>query len=475
MGKTQIKKQSSKKKIIGWIAGILAAVVVLGLVAFSFLSDGGFFLRRTNVITTDDCEVDQAMLTYFTYLSYINFYNTYYSYITAFGLNPSVSLKAQLIPNSKTTWFENFENSAVAELSELLVYAQAAKAEGMTLTAEQIADIDAEIEEIKASEKEAGSSMSTAIGTTTGVSGVELSDIRRCIELTTLAYAYIEKLEDSFEYDDEKISAYYDEHAKDYETVDYLTYTVTAKLPDQADENYDEEKARLEAEAKESAAALAACTTEEAFKKWISDYLTADGKTEEEVEKAVSAIAKTGGIYTEGDKFSEWAFGGEAKAGDTFTSESGLTVYLLTKAPARDETPSKATVHALTFDSDEKANAALEAFNAGEKTAEAFEAIAKQNEITNSKFEDITVNTTSLDGDVIDWVFSGECAAGEHKLFALENTWCLVFVDEISDVATWEQAVKDDLLEEDMTAAYEALQEKYTVTVDTDAVRKLAI
>ena len=474
MGKKQQNKKTSKNKIIGWIAGILATVLILGLVVFSFLSDSGFFLRRTTVLSTDDCEVDQAMLTYYTYVAYVNFYNMYYSYLSAFGLSTGVSLKAQTIPNSTTTWFENFENSAVSELSQLMVYAQAAKAEGMTLTEEQVKAIDDEIEAIKASEKESDSTMSSAIGSTTGVPGVNLDDIRRCMELTTLASAYIDKLGDSFTYDDETVAKYYDEHAKEYQTVDYLTYTIAAKLPDQTAENYEEEKAALEAEAKAKADELALCKTEEDFKNWIKSYLTAGGKTEEEIESALTAAVKTGAVYTEGEKFSEWAFGGETKTGDTFKAESGLTVYLLTAAPARDETPSKATVHALTFDTAEAADEALSKFNAGEKTAEAFEKIAEELENPNSKFN-ITASSTSLDSDVVDWVFSAECEAGTHKLFALEKTWCLVFVDEISDEATWEQAVKSDLLDADMEKAYEELEEKYPVAIDTEAIRKLAI
>ena len=476
MGKNQKnQKKSSGKKVLGWIAGILAAVIVLGLVAFSFLNESWFFIRRTPVMTTESCEVDQAMLTYYTYIAYIGFLNTYYEYVSAFGLNTGLSLKAQTIPNSKTTWFENFENTAVSEVTTILVYAEAAKAEGLELTEEQRQEIEDEMTAIAESEKEYGSKIGSTIGSMTGVPGLTHEDIRRCLELNALAYAYNEKLVDSFEYDDAAIDAYFNEHLKELTAIDFMMYTVKAELPDQTAENYEEEKARLEEEAKAKAADLATCTTTEAFTAWITAELTAAGKTEEEIATAIKTATKTDIEYEAENAFCDWAFSTERSASDVYVSETGLTVYLLTKAPERDETPSDATVHALTFDTEEKANEALAAFEAGEKTAEAFEAIAEINEITNSKFEGITASSTTLDSAVIDWVFSDECASGAYKLVKLEKTWCLVFVDEISDVAVWKADAKNAMVSEDVEAAFKELEKKYPVTIDQDAVRKLAI
>jgi len=500
--KTAAAKKEKQKKAITIACVALCALLVLSLTVFSILTENGVFMRNTVVLATENCEVDQAMLSYFTYLTYQNFASTYGDYLSMFGLNSALPLKSQEA-GENYSWFQYFEDSAVESLENILVYAEAAKAAGKTLDADDLTAIDETIEEMKHTAKDHGMSLNTFLATNFGA-GVKEQDVRRAMELTTLATNYENELLESFDFDDDALLEYFNEHKKEYQYVDYLKYTIVSDLTtlDQTSETYEEDmEALFEANGK-LAEELAAITDEDAFKDWIKNHLEdvvydidsetdeeAIEKLKEEIEKDLEELLQEKVKYTDNDVM-DWIHD-EARNDVTFVEDDDdgtYVIYLLLEEPYAEEFPSSEELYILSFDKkghDDPAAAAADAldkFEASEKTAEDFEKLAEELKITDYKFNDVTSTKTSVPSVVLDWAFTPDRAAGEYTI--LEDTgkdddeddsvYYIVFVEEVSEDTAWEASVRNTLETEELQKVFDEFTAKYPVTKNQKAIDRLA-
>lgn len=162
------------------------------------------------------------------------------------------------------------------------------------------------------------------------------------------------------------MDTYFQEHAKNYETCDYATFTFS----------YEAQSAQTglyltQEEAANYAKSLETCKDLSAFQSWVSNYYKQSDQelSQLEIQQAVEKTYQENIGYTEGSAISEWIFDENAAVGDSqiFQSESSnsFTVCLLLTQPEREEAPTVNVRHILirsdSYASDEEAKAQAEA------------------------------------------------------------------------------------------------------------------
>jgi parvulin-like peptidyl-prolyl isomerase len=268
MGLYAPKKRKKQTPTWVWtltVVLILALLVVL--VVLSALSDSGYFLRWTTVARSENYSINGTTLSYYFYSNY-NIFGNYAKYL---GLDTSKSLKLQEYDKEKsTTWFDYFMDMTLEQLKTMLVYCEEAHARGIKLDDEDYKLIDENIETLKTKAAEEGYPVHTFTALMYGP-GVKIKDIRRALELSQLAAKCAEIIEEEISdgVTDEDVDAYYEEHKTDFWTADFLSYTFSAsKVSDDPSYDFEAEKAKVGKYANE----LFACTTEEAFRRYVAEY-----------------------------------------------------------------------------------------------------------------------------------------------------------------------------------------------------------
>ena len=321
MGKMKIS--NNKKKTNGgmpsWLLSLivgLVAVIVVGTCLASFVGSTGVIGRLSTAMKTENYTINQPMMSYFYQTAYSSFVSgTYYQTLGSYCSlnnatygNSGLSLDKQtigkgqydsiLVPaeyNGKT-WHEYFMDQAVATVEQVLVFCEVANERGIELTDEELENVKIAAQnlanEVRTSKDAYGSTPYAGLSDNACISaafgdGVKLSDVRKALELTSLAGKaqndVSEELLDKVTID--RINAEYEKNPKHYDLVDFLTYGFSvkydavskevlaeigedAKEADHKDEILAAYKTKI-AEAIEKAKALSAITDKDEFLKFV--------------------------------------------------------------------------------------------------------------------------------------------------------------------------------------------------------------
>ena len=331
MGKLKISKAKKNKNSRGssgipnWLLTTLVIIVVVAVLATcvgTFVASSGVAMRLSTAVTLDDYKVNGNMMSYFFQTTYMDFVNNYSSYMSYLSLDQYTSLKEQqfnpagsydsaFLGEFKGTWFDYFMTQTKDSVKNLLIYCSEADRLGITLNDEDQAEIDASIDTLLINIRSsygAGLSDATCISNVYG-KGVSKADVRKAMELSALASKAAQQISDDIEgaITDERINSEYDSNKRDYNLVDYFTYSFDVYYDDVVAEKYgdekkvedltDEEKAAVLALYKEKIAAahasakeLASKTTLDEFKAWVINY-AANNLYDENYETATEKIA----------------------------------------------------------------------------------------------------------------------------------------------------------------------------------------
>lgn len=479
------KKKEKRQGVILLVCVILVALLMIGVITYSKISDSGYFLRRSVAAETENYTVDGAMLTYFFY----NNYQQYASLASYLGIDTSQSLKAQAASFGTGTWFDYFMTMTRNSVNEILAVCEAAKAAGVSLDDDDQSSIDATIDTLRETAKSHGYTISQYFVTTLGANLKE-KDVRNCLELTTLASKYATQFTDSLTYTEEQCETYYSENKDSFDGVDFLTYTLSPEdfASEEGEEGGDDtegtetdETSGEETETDANTAAmqdyadrLAAASGTDEFSDIVKEYrMEVLGEDEETAQTycdgslTVTHALKTDASVT---NVADWAF--SASAGDTTSStdeESGdISVYFLTKAPYRDETTTRNVRHILlnvnSYDSEEACQTAAEAVYAEWESA-GF-TLDKFLELNEQYNEDSSVTNGGLyenvaPGDMVtefnDWLFDEARVPGDHGLISTSYGWHLMYYEGESDETVWQADAENAL----SSADYDALVEQY--------------
>ena len=317
MGKLKISKAKKNKKSRGssgipnWLLSTLVILVVVAVLATclgTVVASSGVAMRLSTAVSVDNYKIDGNMMSYFFQTTYMNFANNYSSYMSYLSLdqysslkdqqfNPEGSYDAAFLGEFSGTWFDYFMSQTKDSVKNLLIYCKEADKLGITLTDEDQATIDTELETLLINIRSsygAGLSDATCIANVYG-NGVSKSDVRKAMELSTLASKVAQKISDDIEgaITDERINSTYDSNKLDYNLVDYFSYTFDVYYDDVVAEKFGDEKkvADLTADEKAdvlilykekiaaahaSAKELATKTTLADFQAWVVNYAAND-------------------------------------------------------------------------------------------------------------------------------------------------------------------------------------------------------
>ncbi len=213
-----VKNNASKKSTL--ITVVIVAVIlalVIGVAAPVVLMSTGSIIRWQTAYSSENYSISGAMMAYLYQTQYQYMYSLYYTY-----MGSSIGNYISSIQTSS-------ENQAKLQAEQIIKLCEAARAAGVVLDDEDKADIDEAIKNIEENAKEAGMSISAMYGNL----GINISDIRAVIELSTLASKYQEiktdELEAGVKDDEEAIKKFIAEHMSLFYKADYLTYTSDTK------------------------------------------------------------------------------------------------------------------------------------------------------------------------------------------------------------------------------------------------------
>lgn len=532
--KSKEKKNSFDKSVA--IVCVILAIIIAGVLVVTALNEAGVFLRGKTAVEVEDVEVDATMMSFFLNDYILKWYNENSSMLAYYSIDLSSDLRSQtygkgyetyFLGEYTGTWFGYFRDTVLKQVESYVVYAKAAKDAGMSLDAEDKADIDELLAGIKSNLKAVGAGYGDWYGR-----GVKKSDIRKCYELVFLADKYaeykVDELESALEKDDSAALKYVENNKSEFYSADYLSFVI-----DLSSKNYENDAAYDEAvaAAKAEAAKIAEAKTPADFFTLVDAYKAAnktskDDSTETETETETDSNVsiedkiedrieeeKKSISYITSSDLGKWIFEENAKVNDvkvieetgteteTAEKETGTeaeesepatydtfktTVYFLVKESSLDKSLTKDYAYLATND-----KAAIEdflaTFKAGETNKENFVKIAeeKYNAIHEDEdhehsgdeifeynsFEKMTDGAFNKNYDVMNrWLDSGKLEDNTiseiMEIVVDEKTYyAVIYFEQYNDEAWYAKAI-DSTVGEQLEAWYKEKAEAVVVSDD---------
>ncbi len=391
------KQTEDQKKARMYKITTIVTVVVLIVALFLALFQN-VFAAKTPAAVIGGEKVYPYELNYYYYNSYANTVNnlqqTYGDY-AAYFLNTSTSLKSQKMMGSDTTWHDNFLNSALNTVQQVHALCDAAEAEGMTLSQENIDAVEADYQSIyDYVVTENNGDIDYYLRYTYG-NGMTSDEYKRLASETRLASQYSNAKNDSFSYSSSDISAYYNEHKNDFDVVTFRSYFFSANISSDMSE-------AEQAAAKTSAHSLAeimknSVSGEESFITLARQYAAEDQK--EKYEDDTATLTKDATYSSAGTRVgsdgADWLYETGRQSGDVtlIDSSSGTYVVLFSSRGRNDYNTANVRHILIQFQKDEdadepstaqdneakaKADAILKEWQDGEATEASFAALATE-------------------------------------------------------------------------------------------------
>ena len=283
------ERKAKKEKTIIKTGCILAVVICVCIAAWKFYDN--YQEKHGPYITVGSHEIQKAEFDYYYYSSFNSFASTYGSYLSYFGLDTSKPLDQQQYSDTMT-WDDYFQQQAVNQLKNVYALTDEANEKGFEYDASS--DYDDMVTSIQSYAQQQGVSADEYCKSVFG-SDATLEGIKPYVEMSGLASAYYNDIEDNIEVTDDEINTYYDENKDNYDSVDYRVCKIEADMPE------EETEAETEAQTETAAESTSETTAESASETAVTESQTetmsaeeseAAAKAEEEAKAAAMAEAK---------------------------------------------------------------------------------------------------------------------------------------------------------------------------------------
>ena len=457
----QKQNAEKKKERIRWtIGGILIALLIVGIL----LGNSSLFYRQS-ALKVGDQTFSAAQVNYYANTAYQNWYSQYGSMLQYMVEDPNQPIKTQkcTMSDEYETWGDYFIGTAKESLKQIVAMSEAAEAEGMSLTDEELASIDEQIDEIKSNAKTAGFGSGAKYLQALFGQGATESIVRQEMQRSMLASNYATAKQESFTYTDDELAAEYKEHADEYDVFNGMYYYVAAETVEVEGEGEDAEPteetteetmaaAKKTADEIEKAVAEAdAAKKAEAFTKAVAELGTPVAETDSEGnETGVTTPAEpqtmenVAGSSVSYQGFADWMTDASRKAGDStvYEQENGGYYVVLFQSRETEDYDTVNVRHILvrptdadsdgTISDDEKAEAEArmadiqKEWEAGEQTEDAFAALANEysedpgSNSNGGLYENVYKN--QMVSEFNDFCFADGRKAGDLELVYNENT-----------------------------------------------------
>lgn len=411
------------------------------------------------VMKTENFSYTRGEFSVIFYL-YVNEFFSSQEAVDFYNIDVNASFKDQIYYNDMT-WFDYFEDIAVAYMETVLVRCEGAKAAGIELSEDDNAAIKAEVDRAVRIANDLDYTVEEYFNYRFGPDGSK-DALRGYLEKDALAARFDSSETAKYSFTEDDREAYIEKNKDSLYAIDYITYT------------FDEDD---DVNAAAAADALAKITDPAAFDQYVLDYMkdTLLLKSEEISTDKCYKYAKT---YDKTSDFSVWAFDG-AEAGTTYVKSNEVdgqyTVYLLTKAAGlRNEVTKNVRVLLVDVDNHETSSRAklyaeelLGEWQKGETTVESFEELVKEksdNEEGKSlggAIEGLSISDDLPDG-LYEWLYDSETKVGDAAVYEGVECYYIVCFAGDGDIK-WEMDVENGLMNDAYTAALEKLEKDYPV------------
>lgn len=386
----EAKAQAQSKR--RWTLGTVAIVL---LIAVILLLNSGL-IYQLPAYTANGESFSAAKMNYHFGAQYNYMLNQYGNYISMFGLDPSSGIKGlanQDCPMSDGSWRDYFIEAAENEVLQTKIFADYAKANGISLDESDLAAVDSNFDGLDALAKSQGYSSADNFFAANYGEGVNLSLVRKAYQDSALANKGLTALSETFQYDSAELKAKYDSYNGEQDYYDFIYYFVAAEtVKTTAEDGTETSEATDEtrAEAKAKAEAIVAN-----FKAAEGDDLNA------RMSEAVSSVIDGANAYSQtnvlggnlGD-YKAWLTNSARQHGDVTTvdNNAGTGTYVVVFVSHNDNDYNLRSVRHILVkaEADEngvytdaakaeakaKAEAILAEFGAGDKSEESFAALA---------------------------------------------------------------------------------------------------
>ena len=399
--------------------------------------------------------------------------------------------------DEKITWYDYFYDTTKNYITQIMVFAEEGKKNGLELSESELEQLDSTFEQMESVAAESSMTLDEFIAGEYG-GNVTKSEVEEIQKMTVLARDYSNYLYKSFEYTDEDYEKQYKENKESYEVADFLMYSF----------GYSEEETSTvptKDVAKESADALASAKNEKEFNEYLEKYLrdnplyvsvptsSESSVTEEDfnagVEAAIESAKNEKIAYDVSTECYKWVFDENRKANDVtvIDENNAYNVILVTKPIYRDESETRNIRHILIkFGTDDDADAKAKEsadkiyreWKDGKKTEETFA------ELANKYSEDPGSNTNGglyenvevgyMVESFNDWMFDPNRKVGDNAIVKTEIGYHIMYYPG-PGLAAWKVPVDSDLRENDVSEEYENLKKKHEIEFDDEALQTIEI
>ncbi len=448
------------------ISLFLVVVVASTMLVYNFYYANANYLRNNVVMDSENIEVDNAMMTYFLRNEYNTYLGQMYDAYTGYtGVDTTKSLKAQEF-SADTTWFDYFLDISVDSTQEMMVWAEEAMANGVSLT-------EAELQSIK-------DITDVSLTSFFFENGIVADDITKAMEIARLANKYITQVTDETEITDDELEEHYQANSTMYDKVSYKSYTLF----------YGDEGEMDQTTADLLSIDFEKAATPEEFDDLIVEAEAAgnDGESSGYADALIESSVIEDKNYDGTDQFLAWAFEEGRELYETHythdeTSKS-YTFYMLTKLPAKDEAETLGFKHILiekleedtVEDIHQKAQDVLDEWNAAGNTDEAFQELVLEysddlgSNLSGGLYEG--VKEGELEETIDAWVFDDAREVGEVQLVDSDfGTHIVVFLGDTGEA--WEYTVAQDIKVDNIETLSEEYLAKHTVNIDKNAMNDI--
>lgn len=483
--KRQVREQNTAKnqKRKKLITRIVAIVVVLALLVCIVINSNLFYTGMTAVragdwkYTTADFNYEYFNVYYNTYTNIYNYYGDY-AYLL---LDPSKSLEDQNY-SEEQTWDEYFEEYAFNQLQQMAILNDAGKAEGWELDADQLAEIEANIDSIKTEAISQGYSDYRAYLRALYKKGITEDRLRTLLRQSYYATYYSADLSARWRdsYTAEAKADYYAGVANTYDLFTYMLYFVDGSVGE--DSELDADTALNQA--RDIAQEIASSGDQATFADAVYEYAPEDSKSTYADPNAclqryvsVSSISNT--------DWTKWLTDSNRISGDTnvFEGTNGFYVMLYVDRCANDFEMANFRGIAINVEKDAETEQITDATRSAaqatvdmiletfreDPTEENFASLADRYDTSGQNLDGGLYQNAILgqlaSTELEDFIFSGEHEPGEVESFYSDGVFYIVYLKESGEL--YRDYIAENLMAEEQYASLiEAKKAEYPISTE---------
>lgn len=404
------EKAKSKRR---WIIGTIAVFVFIAVV---LLLDSPLLYTATTAVDVGGSKYSPAQLSYFYTNQYYNFANQYGEYASLFGLDTSAGvagLRNQDCPMQEgSTWREYFLDAATTELTQNQALCDYGAANGITLSDEEIAEVDQGLANLDLYAAAYGFANGNKYLSANYGTGLNVKTVRQLTLDGSLASKVYTEVSESFQYSDEELEEKYASYEGSKDTYTYASCFINAS--ETSGVTADEAKAKAE----DVIAAYKEGTEEDAFAR----FEAAAAKFDLTASRSMNAADSISSVYA------DWMKAGRSEGDvESFENADSTSYYVVLFLDCSDNHYNVAQVRHILVkavadengvytdeakaEAKAKAEDLLKQWKAGDATEESFA------ELANANSEDTGSNTT---GGLYDSVVKGQMV-DEFDKFCFEG------------------------------------------------------